>query len=161
MGQTLTQEHLGRVTSDGQYQTVFTVSGRRNKNMVLRASNFTSGTVVIRVQESDNGVTWTSIYGQTLSPIARGVDLFGPITWSKNNLRVQASGAVDGTICINEICSKEAFCSEDDVTAVGTPVSSWYGISRNNWCSTYCQSGSEAMTCSTSCEINCQNFYQS
>lgn len=161
MGQTMTAEHFGRVTSDGAYNTVVVI-GRTHKLAALRATNMANAVVNVRLQESDTDseASWETIYGQSLSPNARGVDFFAPVTWSKKLLRVQVSGVVDGNVIITEVSSKEAFCADAlDAETVGT-VGSWYSESRTTWCATYCQTGSQVQSCNTSCEAVCQSFYQ-
>lgn len=144
MAQTMKQEFLGNVSSDGEWHEVTRIVGRRHKLLHLLANNRTTGTVSVRARESDDQSTWTSIYGATLAPVAGGVDL-GTFTWQKENLIIEIRSTVDGQVSLEEVSNKEAFCSTDGQNTPAGSQSMWFETERTTYCSVYCQSGSEAL----------------
>ncbi len=144
MAQNMKTEYIGNITADGSWCEIFRANGRRHRLMHLLASNKTAVTVSLRARESADGTTWTSIYGATLAPVAAGVDI-GSVTWQQDQVVVEARGLADGQICVEEISAKEAFCSTDGVNTAAGTQSMWYEVERSVWCSSYCQTGSEAL----------------
>lgn len=109
--------------------------------MHLIGNNRTAVTVSIRARQSPDqnfNVNGVSIYGATLAPVAGGVDM-GTISWDLDCLIVEARGLasgsislVDGTISVEEVSAKEAFCSTDGEYTAPQAQSMWFEYPRSN-----------------------------